>query len=66
MFFVESRWCDRRGRLMPKFSIIIPIYNVASSLCECLDSVLAQSVTDWEAICVNDGSMGATCERMKG
>ena len=26
---------------MPKFSIIIPVYNVAPYLCECLDSVLA-------------------------
>ena len=41
---------------MPKFSIIIPVYNVAPYLRECLDSVLAQTFTDWEAICVDDGS----------
>lgn len=40
----------------PKFSIIIPVYNVAPYLRKCLDSVLAQTFTDWEAICVNDGS----------
>ena len=39
-----------------KFSIIIPVYNVAPYLRECLDSVLAQTFTDWEAICVDDGS----------
>lgn len=41
---------------MPYFSIIIPVYNVAPYLHECLDSVLAQTFTDWEAICVDDGS----------
>lgn len=41
---------------MPKFSIIIPVYNVAPYLRECLDSVLAQTFIDWEATCVDDGS----------
>lgn len=40
----------------PKFSIIIPVYNVEPYLRECLDSVLAQTFADWEAICVDDGS----------
>lgn len=39
-----------------KFSIIIPVYNVAPYLRECLDSVLKQTCLDWEAICVDDGS----------
>lgn len=38
------------------FSIIIPVYNVAPYLRECLDSVLSQTFPDWEAICVDDGS----------
>ena len=37
-------------------SIIIPIYNSASSLRICIDSVLAQSYNDLEVILVNDGS----------
>ena len=41
---------------MPYFSIIIPVYNVAPYLRECLDSVLVQTFTDWEMICVDDGS----------
>lgn len=38
------------------FSFIIPVYNVKPYLRECLESVLAQTFTDWEAICVDDGS----------
>lgn len=39
-----------------KFSIVIPVYNVAPYLRECLDSVIAQTCSDWECICVDDGS----------
>lgn len=42
--------------MQPYFSIIIPVHNIAPYLCECLDSVLAQTFTDWEAICIDDGS----------
>ena len=38
------------------FSIVIPVYNVAPYLRECLDSLLAQTCADWEAVCVDDGS----------
>lgn len=41
---------------MPRISVIIPVYNVEAYLAECLDSVLAQTLPDIEAICVNDGS----------
>lgn len=40
----------------PKFSVIIPVYNVENYLSECLDSVINQSLFDIEIICVNDGS----------
>lgn len=39
-----------------KFSIIIPVYNVEDYLHQCLDSVLCQDFSDWEVVCVNDGS----------
>jgi len=41
---------------MPKISVIIPIYNVEEYLRRCLDSVKNQTFTDWQAICVDDGS----------
>ena len=43
-------------RIMPKVSIIIPVYNVEQYLRECLDSVVNQTLKDIEIICVNDGS----------
>lgn len=42
--------------MMPKVSIIIPIYKVEAFLPDCLDSVLAQTFQDWEALCIDDGS----------
>lgn len=41
---------------MPKISIIIPVYNVEKRLPYCLDSLIQQTFTDFEAVCVNDGS----------
>lgn len=41
-------------------SVIIPVYNVEEYLPQCLDSMLAQTCTDWEAILVDDGSTDAS------
>lgn len=45
---------------MPRFSVVIPCYNVASTLPDTLASLRQQSLTDWEAICVDDGSTDET------
>lgn len=39
-----------------KLSIIIPVYNVANTLCRCVESVVAQGCMDSEIILVDDGS----------
>ena len=40
----------------PLISIIVPIYNVEKYLSRCLDSILAQTFTDFEIIAIDDGS----------
>ena len=50
---------------MPRFSILISVYNSEKYLDECLTSVLAQSFTDFEVIIVDDGSVdnsGKICD----
>ena len=39
-----------------KISVLIPFKNTAASLPECIDSILNQTFSDWEAIFVDDHS----------
>jgi len=41
---------------MPKVSVIVPVFNTAQYLEECLTSILNQSLADIEIICIDDGS----------
>ncbi|MBK8348621.1 MAG: glycosyltransferase family 2 protein [Saprospiraceae bacterium] len=47
---------------MPFFSIIIPTYNRAHTIRRPVDSIIAQTFTDWELIIVDDGSTDDTKE----
>jgi glycosyltransferase involved in cell wall biosynthesis len=50
----------------PQISILVPVYNVQAYLPKCLDSILSQGFTDFEAILLNDGSTdgsAAICHR---
>ena len=49
----------------PAVSVIVPVYNVEKYLRQCLDSILAQTFTDFELLLIDDGSpdtSGAICD----
>lgn len=50
---------------MPKISVIVPVYNTEKYLRRCIDSILAQTFTDFELLLVDDGSKdnsGTICD----
>ena len=50
---------------MPKFSIIIPVYNVEKYIKKCLDSIFNQTEKDYEVIVVNDGTKDNSMDIVK-
>ncbi len=54
---------------MAQISVIVPVYQVEAYLPQCIDSILAQTFTDFELILVDDGSQdrsGAICDEYAG
>lgn len=50
---------------MSEISVIVPVYKVEKYLSRCIDSILAQTFTDFELILIDDGSpdnCGAICD----
>ena len=48
-----------------KVSVIVPVYNAEKYLGYCLNSLLSQTYTNWEAILINDGSFDGSLEICK-
>lgn len=46
-------------------SFVVPVYNAEKYLPECLDSLLAQDISDYEIVCVNDGSRDTSPEILR-
>jgi len=58
----QMKYPEQKGLI----SIIVPIYNTGNNLKECLDSILMQTFTNWEAILVDDGSTDSSGEIIDG
>lgn len=51
--------------MLPKITIIVPVYNVEKYLADCLNSLVNQTMPDIEIICVNDGSNDGSLDVLK-
>lgn len=47
---------ENMGNQSIKVSVVVPVYNTQNYLEECMDSILAQTLTEIQIICVDDGS----------
>lgn len=66
MFFIESCMIKKGKKSMDRtdciLSVIVPVYNVESTLRACLESILNQSYENFELILVDDGSTDSSSE----
>ena len=51
---------------MPKVSVVVPCYNIAPYLVECMESIINQTLKDIEIICIDDGSTDSSLDILKG
>ena len=51
--------------MTPAVSIVLPVYNMEKYLRECLDSIINQTMTDIEVICVNDASTDSSLDILR-
>jgi glycosyltransferase involved in cell wall biosynthesis len=50
-------WYTARVTDTPSISILLPFHNAAATLAECIDSIRAQTLADYEVLAVDDGSL---------
>lgn len=50
---------------MPKYSIVIPVYNVEKYIKRCIESIFNQTFKDFEIIAVNDGCTDSSIDIIK-
>lgn len=51
---------------MPKISVLMPAYNAEKYIKEAIDSILAQTFSDFEFIIIDDGSTDRTAGIVNG
>lgn len=49
----------------PEISIIIPVYNGEKHIAVCIESILSQSISNYEIICIDDGSTDQSLDIIK-
>lgn len=57
---LEICWQQEEPAEKPLVSVIVPVHNSVAYLSECIESILLQTLTDFEIVCVNDGSTDAS------
>lgn len=65
-----TTWCDDKslvleGKMNPKISIIIPVYNGEAFIEKCMKSILMQTMQELQIIVVDDGSTDHTYEILR-
>ncbi len=63
---MQPQAADKPHPPMPKISVIIPAYNGKRYLAQAIESVLAQTMVDWELVLVDDGSKDGTASLATG
>ena len=62
---IEKGECNEKAEANIKVSVIIPIYNAYDFLRTAMDSVLSQTLSEIEVICIDDGSTDNSLEILK-